>query len=93
MFKFPGFSVTLDAIVISRSVRQGGVLSTFPYLVYVNALKLSGYGCKVLLVAAGNPAFADDVSLLALTPFNLQIMLNFGIVSNGMLLQTSANSV
>ena len=68
------------AIAVSCSVRQGGVLSTFLYLVYVsdllNDIELSGYGCKVLSVAAGNPAFADDISLLALTPFHLQMMLN-----------------
>ena len=59
--------LTSDAIVVSCSVRQGGVLSTFLYLVYVNDLlndlELSGYGCKVLSVVAGNPAFADDISL------------------------------
>ena len=72
--------LTSDAIAVSRSVRQGGVLSTFLYLVYVNDLlidlELSGYGCKVLSVAAGNPALADDTSLLDVTPFHLQMMLN-----------------
>jgi len=72
--------LTSDAIAVSHSVRQGAVLSSFLYLVYVNDLlndlELGGYGCKVLSVAAGNPAFADDISLLALTPFHLQMMLN-----------------
>ena len=57
--------LTLDAIVVSRSVRQCGVLSTFLYIVYVNDflndLELSVYGCKVLSVAVGNPAVLDDI--------------------------------
>ena len=69
-----------EQIMVKRSVRQGGVLSTFLYLVYVNDLlkdlELSGYGAKVMSVSCGNPAFADDVSLLALTPFHLQKMVD-----------------
>ena len=69
-----------EQIMVKRSVRQGGVLSTFLYLVYVNDLlndlELSGYGAKVMSVSCGNPAFADYVSLLALTPFHLQKMVN-----------------
>ena len=66
-------SQTID---VKRSVRQGGVLSTFLYLVYINdlldELESSGYGSKVMSVCTGNPAFADDISLLALTPSHLQ---------------------
>jgi len=51
-------------------------LSTFLYLVYINDLlddiESSGYGSKVMSVCTGNPAFADDISLLALIPFHLQ---------------------
>ena len=43
---------------------------------YVSDLELRCYGCKVLSVAAGNSAFPDDILLLALAPFHLQIMLN-----------------
>jgi len=55
------------------------VLSTFLYFVYVNGLlfndlESSGYGVKVVSVSCGNPEFADDVSLLALSPFILQKM-------------------
>jgi len=66
-------SQTID---VKRTVRQGGVLSTFLYLVYINdlldELESCGYGSKVMSVCTGNPAFADDISLLALTPFHLQ---------------------
>jgi len=76
--RISGFSS--DQIMVKRSVRQGGVLSTFLYLVYVNDLlndlERSGYGAKVMSVSCGNPAFADDVSLLALTPFYLQKMVD-----------------
>ena len=71
---------TSDTIMVKRSVRQGGVLSTFLYLVYVNDLlhdiERSGCGSKVMSVCCGNPAFADDVSLLALTPVHLQKMVD-----------------
>ena len=71
---------TSDTIMVKRSVRQGGVLSTFLYLVYVNDLlndlEASGYGSKVMSICCGNPAFADDISLLALTPFHLQRMID-----------------
>jgi len=69
-----------DQIMVKRSLRQGGVLSNFLYLVYVNDLlndhELSGYGAKVMSVSCGNPAFADDVSVLGLTPFYLQKMVD-----------------
>ena len=64
----------------NRAIRQGGVLSTFLYLVYIddllNDLERSGQGVKVMSVNAGNPTFADDISLIALTPFHLQKLLD-----------------
>ena len=45
-------------------------------MTFYNDLELSGYGCKVLSVTAGNPAFADDNPLLAVTPFHLKMILN-----------------
>jgi len=71
---------TSDTIKVKRSVRQGGVLSTFLYLVYVNDLwkniERSDCGSKVMSASCGNPAFADDVSLLALTHVHLQKMVD-----------------
>lgn len=67
---------TSTALNIARSVRQGGVLSTFLYLVYIdqllNDLEESNYGCMVHSVKGGNPSFADDISLIANTPLRLQ---------------------
>ena len=38
--------------------------------------ELSGYDSKVWSVAASNQAFANDISLITLTPLCLQMMLN-----------------
>jgi len=69
-----------DIILVKRKVRQGGVFSTFLYLVYVNdllnVLEISGCVSKVISVQGGNPTFADDISLLALTPLHLQRMID-----------------
>lgn len=69
-----------DAINIERSVRQGGTLSTLYYLVYVNQLLVdlenSNDGCSVMLTKSGNPSFADDITLIALSPFKLQNMID-----------------
>jgi len=71
---------TSAPIMVKRSVRQGGVLSTVLYLVYVNdmlnEIQSSGCGTKVMSLCCGNPTFADDISLLALTPWHLQKMVD-----------------
>ena len=67
--------LTSDTSLVKSSVRQVEVFLTFLYLVYVNDLlndlEASGYGSKVMSICCGNPAFADDISLLVLTPFHL----------------------
>jgi hypothetical protein len=69
-----------DPLDVNRSVRQGGVLSTFLYLVYVNSLLLelerSNYGSTVHSLKAGNPSFADDIALIAVTPLYLQRLID-----------------
>ena len=42
----------------------------------LNDIERSGCGSKVMSACCGNPAFADDVSLLALTPVHLQKMVD-----------------
>ena len=66
---------------IERGVRQGRVASTLYYLVYINELlhqleesELSlnfGYNLK-----CGNPALADDLSLIVLSPDYLQKLID-----------------
>ena len=65
---------------VLQGVRQGGVLSSFLYLVFVNELidelEQSSSCIKVLNVANNCPTLADDISLISLTPLALQNMLN-----------------
>jgi len=65
---------------IVLKIRQGGVLSIFYYLTYVddllNDLENSNPGCRVLSTKCGNPAYADDIALIALSPLNLQRMVD-----------------
>ena len=50
-------------------------MSTFLYLVYVDellqAFTSSKYGAKVMSFKCNSPAFADDISLLAISPYLL----------------------
>jgi len=65
--------MTFDVI---RGVRQGGVMSTFLYLVYIDDLlrdlESSSNGANIMSVNTGNPAFADDISLISISPLKLQ---------------------
>jgi hypothetical protein len=65
---------------VTRGVRQGGVLSTFLYLVYINdlikELDESSLGATVGSVSSGSPTLADDIALLATTHLSLQRMLD-----------------
>jgi len=75
-------SVSTSApIMVKRSARQGGVLSTFLYLVYMNVLwndiQSSGCGTNVMSIWCGNPTFADDISLFALTPLQKMVDIIF----------------
>lgn len=67
---------TSTSLDVKRSVRQGGVLSTLYYLIYIDELlqnlENSELGCCVGTTSGGNPSFADDIAVLALSPLNLQ---------------------
>jgi len=56
------------------------VLSTFYYLTYVddllNDLENINLGCRVLSTKCGNPTYADDIALIALSTLNLQRMVD-----------------
>jgi hypothetical protein len=68
--------VSSDWFPVSQGVRQGGVLSTFLYLVFINDLldeiqNLSS-NIGVFSIPSSNPTLADDICCLALTPRGLQ---------------------
>ncbi|CAC5423170.1 unnamed protein product [Mytilus coruscus] len=61
---------------VSQGVRQGGILSTDLYKVYVNPLlnrlQQSGLGCKIGNVICNTTACADDIALLGKRPPDMQ---------------------
>ena len=65
-------------------MRQGGVLSTFLYLVYINDLivkiEQSSLHTGILNILSNCPSLADDLSCIGLTPLSLQNMLNIALV-------------
>ncbi len=65
---------------LKQGVRQGGVLSSFLYLVYINdllkELEESELGACICDLKTGNPTLADDITLIAMSPLSLQMMLN-----------------
>lgn len=67
-------------VPILCGVRQGGVLSSFYYLVFIDQLlydlQNSGKGARVGNIPCGNPTLADDISLIATSPNNLQSMID-----------------
>ena len=64
---------------IKNGVRQGGVLSSLLFLIFIDGLlkelEQSGLGAFICELETGNPTLADDLSLVAITPLNLQKML------------------
>ena len=74
------FSGTLSRIFdISQGTGQGRILAPFMYKIYINSLieELSSHSYAVLInsIKLTSPAFADDISLLALQPLFLQTFL------------------
>ena len=71
-------SVTLS--VLTRGVRQGGILSPHLYKMYVNPLlaelKRSTLGAHIGTIYTGTLAVADDFLFLSNCPDELQIMLS-----------------
>ena len=68
-----------DSFPISQGVRQGGILPTCLYKVYIDELlrifKSKRLGLRIGTVYIGCPTCADDIALLALSPDELQLML------------------
>lgn len=65
-----------DWFPVSQGVRQGGVLSTFLYLVFINdllqELEEQSIHIGIYDIISSNPTLADDISLIALSPNGLQ---------------------
>ena len=65
---------------IQRGIRQGGVLSSLFYLVFINdlveELDKSNLGVSVCDIKAGNPTLVDDLTLITRSPLLLQRMIN-----------------
>ena len=65
---------------VRQGIRQGGVISTWIYNLFIdellNNLEQSGHSVKFLNHVTGNTTLADVVTLCALTPVNLQYMLD-----------------
>ncbi|XP_033745741.1 uncharacterized protein LOC117331249 [Pecten maximus] len=65
---------------MERGLRQGGVLSTLYYLIFIddllNELSDSNYGAPLNAIRCGNLTLADDITLLALSPRALQNLLD-----------------
>ena len=68
-----------DSFSINQGVRQGGILSTCLYKIYIDELlrivKSKRLGLCIGTVYIGCPTYADDVALMALSPDELQIMI------------------
>ncbi len=69
-----------DSFPVDKGVRQGGILSTLEYKQYINplldSLTKSGLGAKIGPYPVPAPTCADDVTLVADSPLDLQTMLN-----------------
>lgn len=65
---------------VKQSVRQGGVLSPWLYLIFINglitSLREAGLGAYIGSIYCGTFLQADDIALLSLTPGELQRMIN-----------------
>ena len=65
---------------VRQSVRQGGVLSPWLYLLYIDGLlkelRAANLGARIGDIYCGVLAQADDVAVLALSPAELQAMIN-----------------
>ena len=69
-----------DWFPVSQGVRQGGVLSTFLYLVFINdllhELQNKCLNTGIYNIKTSNPTLADDISCISLSPRGLQVLLD-----------------
>ena len=69
-----------SSFVLNQGVRQGGTLSPFLYVLFVDelldTLAASGLGVSVAGLYCGAPMYADDLALVSSRPADLQAMLD-----------------
>jgi retron-type reverse transcriptase len=68
---------------VSNGVKQGGILSPFLFVIYMDELlsKLngSGFGCHIGINCAGVYAYADDIIILCPNKFYLTAQLEIAV--------------
>lgn len=72
---------------VNQGVRQGGILSTDLYKIYINPLldkQQSGLGCKIGNVLCNTTAGADDAALMGIKSSEMQVQINISSDYAGM---------
>jgi hypothetical protein len=68
---------------VSNGVKQGGIISPFLFVIYMDELLLklkgSGFGCHIGINFAGAFAYADDIIILCPTKFSLKAQLQMAV--------------
>ncbi len=66
--------------LVQQGIRQGGIISTWIYNLFIDELlyklQASGLGATIMNISTSNVTLADDITLSATSPLNLQKMLD-----------------